>query len=108
MNMKLAGEAIMSGAISACTLAVAGTLFIFAMHSVQSAESRKNTWEGSPVPIILDQSILVQCGRIDRSHPSCTLISKCDDGVDRCVTSYEIIRQDELPAADMQPAGQSK
>jgi hypothetical protein len=57
--------------------------------------------------IILDESRLVRCRTIDRSQPACTLLSDCEDRVDRCVVTFEILRRpgrlsdflpEELPA----------
>jgi hypothetical protein len=62
--------------------------------------------ESSPRPplsgvymnIVLDDSRLVRCRTIDRTQPSCTLISDCDDDVDRCVVTFEILRRLPGPA----------
>lgn len=48
--------------------------------------------------IILDDARLVRCRTIDRSKPACTLISDCDDQVDRCVVTYEVIHRSLGPA----------
>jgi len=107
MSLKLAREAIMSGAITASMLGFAGTLFLLALYSVQSAERRQNIWEGPPVTIALDETRLVRCGKIDRGQPSCTMLSECDDQVDRCVITFEIFRRPVLPG-ELEPADQSK
>jgi hypothetical protein len=48
--------------------------------------------------IILDDARLVRCRTIDRSQPSCTLLKDCDDEVERCVITYEVIHRSLGPA----------
>jgi hypothetical protein len=43
--------------------------------------------------ILLDDNLLIRCRNIDRGQSSCTLLSDCQDGVDRCVITYEVLRQ---------------
>lgn len=52
--------------------------------------------------IVLDESRLVRCKTIDRSQPSCTMLSDCDDEVDRCVVTFEILNR-PMTAGDYLP-----
>lgn len=44
--------------------------------------------------IILDDATVVRCRVISRGHGACTLLSDCDDFVDRCVATFEILRRE--------------
>lgn len=107
MGLKFDHRAAIATAVPLSVLLFAGALFLQALNATKYAESRMYVWEGPPVDIALDETKLVRCGKIDRSQPSCTMLSECDDQVDRCVITFEIFRRPVLPS-ELEPADQSE
>lgn len=79
-----------------CFLAGALWFTIWIKNYDQPAPTPKVPFDGYQ-NIILDESKLVRCRVVDRSQPSCTMLSDCDDGVDRCVGTFEILRRPASP-----------
>jgi hypothetical protein len=75
--------------------ALTGFLYLadFFLNKPHEQASKREPMRGVYLNIVLDDSRLVRCRTIDRTQPSCTMISDCDDDVDRCVVTFEILHR---------------